>query len=76
MTKDYEGSKKLGSKEIAAAAIKIALTADRNEEKLFQADYAKVGFIQLLQIMEESLLILYEDNRTSCCFFKKGRSHP
>ncbi len=43
MTKDYEGSKKLGSKEIAAAAIKIALTADRNEEKLFQADYAKVG---------------------------------
>lgn len=32
-----------GSKEIASAAIKIALTVDRQEEKLLQADFMQVG---------------------------------
>lgn len=43
MAKDYENSKQLGSKEIAAAAIKIALTSDRHEEKNLQSEYLKTG---------------------------------
>jgi len=38
-----ENIRQYGSKEIASAAIKIALTADRNEEKNVQAEYAKHG---------------------------------
>lgn len=38
-------SKQFGSKDIARAAIEIALTADRTEEKLLQSKYAKVGII-------------------------------
>ena len=34
-----------GSKDIAAAAIKMALTADRTQEKALQAQYAKVGIM-------------------------------
>lgn len=36
-----ESSREFGSKDIAAAAIKIALTSDRHEEKLLQAEYSK-----------------------------------
>ncbi|MDP4093140.1 MAG: HutP family protein [Bacillota bacterium] len=36
-------NKEFGSKEIASAAIKIALTTDRNDEKLLQTEYAKIG---------------------------------
>jgi hypothetical protein len=43
MAKDNGGLKQFGSKEIAAAAIKIALTSDRQEEKNLQADYVKIG---------------------------------
>jgi len=32
-----------GSRDIAAAAIKIALTSDRNEEKLLKQDFMKKG---------------------------------
>ncbi|MDQ2085788.1 HutP family protein [Herbivorax sp. ANBcel31] len=32
-----------GSKEIASAAIKIALTSQRQEEKHYQSDYLKLG---------------------------------
>ena len=35
--------KDFGSKEIASAAIKIALTSDRLEEKQAQSEYSKVG---------------------------------
>lgn len=38
-----ENGKEYGSREIAAAAIRIALTADRQEEKHLQAEYAKNG---------------------------------
>ena len=34
-------TKQIGSKEVAIAAIKIALTSDRREEKLLQQEYAK-----------------------------------
>jgi hypothetical protein len=43
MTKENENSKQFGSKEIAAAAIKIALTSDRQEEKNLQSEYLKTG---------------------------------
>ncbi len=38
-----ENIEKYGSKEIAIAAIKIALTSDRREEKLFQQEMLKFG---------------------------------
>jgi hypothetical protein len=38
-----EGSKEYGSKEIASAAIKIALTMDRHNEKQIQSEYVKNG---------------------------------
>jgi len=40
---EIEKSKKYGSKEIAIAAVKIAITTDRNEEKQLQAEYLKIG---------------------------------
>lgn len=43
MTKDVSGLKSFGSKEIASAAIKIALTSDRAEEKQHQSEYQKLG---------------------------------
>lgn len=36
-------NKVYGSREIAAAAVRIALTTDRQEEKQLQADFAKSG---------------------------------
>ncbi|MCX8132147.1 MAG: HutP family protein [Clostridia bacterium] len=36
-------NKQFGSKEIASAAIKIALSADRQDEKQLQADFIKTG---------------------------------
>lgn len=42
MSKNEE-NKPFGSKDIASAAIKIALTSDRQEEKLMQAEFAKAG---------------------------------
>lgn len=38
-----DNSREFGSKEIAGAAIKIALTMDRIEEKNLQSDFAKIG---------------------------------
>lgn len=38
-----ENTKQCGSKDIASAAIKIALTSDRVEEKQLQSEYAKSG---------------------------------
>jgi hypothetical protein len=38
-----ENSREYGSREIAAAAIRIAVTADRQEEKQLQAEYARNG---------------------------------
>jgi hypothetical protein len=43
MDKITEESKQYGSKEIASAAIKIALTSDRLAEKKLQTDFAKIG---------------------------------
>jgi len=40
-----ESFKEFGSKEIASAAIKIALTFDRQEEKRLQAEFAKQGIL-------------------------------
>lgn len=37
--------KQYGSKEIAGAAVKIALTMDRHEEKQLQAEFAKQGIL-------------------------------
>jgi hypothetical protein len=38
-----ENGREYGSRDIAAAAIRIAITADRQEEKLLQAEYARNG---------------------------------
>ena len=38
-----DNSREFGSKEIAAAAIKIALTSDRLEEKQLQSEFARIG---------------------------------
>lgn len=38
-----ENIKQCGSKDIASAAIKIALTSDRVEEKQLQSEYSKLG---------------------------------
>lgn len=38
-----DSSKEYGSREIAAAALRIAITADRQEEKQVQAEYARNG---------------------------------
>lgn len=38
-----ENNKQFGSKDIASAAVKIALTSDRHEEKQMQADFLKMG---------------------------------
>lgn len=43
MTKEPSEIKNFGSKEIASAAIKLALTVDRQEEKKCQSDYQKMG---------------------------------
>jgi hypothetical protein len=43
MNKQMDGMAKYGSKDIASAAIKIALTLDRQEEKQMQSDFAKSG---------------------------------
>jgi hypothetical protein len=43
MTKGTEYPKNYGSKEITAAAIKMSLTSDRNEEKALQSEYLKSG---------------------------------
>lgn len=43
MAKEPQDSKVFGSKEIASAAIKIALTSDRQQEKSYQADFHKDG---------------------------------
>lgn len=43
MLKNDEASKAYGSKDVASVAIKMALTTDRNEEKLLQANYQKLG---------------------------------
>ncbi|MFZ5989776.1 MAG: HutP family protein [Bacillota bacterium] len=43
MTKETSGFRNFGSKEIASAAIKLALTTDRHEEKQCQSDYQKLG---------------------------------
>lgn len=43
MNKQTDGSVKYGSKDIASAAIKIALTSDRLEEKKVQSEFADIG---------------------------------
>ncbi len=43
MNKTDEGHRNYGSKEIASAAIRLALTTDRQDEKLLQGEYAKTG---------------------------------
>ena len=43
MSKTFDNNKQYGSREIASAAIKIALSADRLEEKNMQAEYMKLG---------------------------------
>lgn len=43
MNKGMDNTNQYGSKEIASAAIKIALTSDRQGEKQMQSEYAKVG---------------------------------
>jgi hypothetical protein len=43
MNKTLDGNRQYGSRDIATAAIKLALTADRPEEKSMQADFQKIG---------------------------------
>lgn len=45
MNKIFDEDKEFGSREIASAAIKIALTVDRHEEKLMQSEYGKIGIL-------------------------------
>ncbi len=56
MDKNNLKSKGFGSKEIASAAIKIALTSQREEEKMYQAEFLDRVLEQLLQILVVSLL--------------------
>ncbi|NLD50109.1 MAG: hut operon positive regulator HutP [Clostridiaceae bacterium] len=43
MIKEPSETRNFGSKEIASAAIKLALTVDRHEEKQCQSEYHKMG---------------------------------
>lgn len=43
MHKHLEGSDLIGSKEVARAAVRIAMTVDRTEERNLQADLQKAG---------------------------------
>ena len=43
MTKEVNRNEGFGSKEIASAAIRFALSTDRAEEKHLQAEYLKLG---------------------------------
>lgn len=43
MHRTDEINKEFGSKDIASAAVKIALTSDRNSEKFLQAEFLKAG---------------------------------
>ncbi len=43
MTDNTDGSKDYGSRDIAAASVRIALTCDRAEEKQLQAEFTKHG---------------------------------
>lgn len=43
MVKEPHDLKNFGSKEIASAAIKIALSSDRQEEKEYQSEFLKKG---------------------------------
>ncbi len=40
-----ESTREYGSRDIAAAAVKIALTSDRHDEKQLQAEFAKNGIL-------------------------------
>lgn len=40
-----ENTKEYGSRDIAAAAVRIALTSDRHEEKQLQAEFARNGIM-------------------------------
>ena len=70
-----ENIEKYGSKEIVVAAIKIALTSDRREEKLLQQEMSKYGISTAQLIMAEIYQFRYENCRKSCSFFKKRRSY-
>ena len=48
MDKNNLKSKGFGSKEIASAAIKIALTSQREEEKMYQAEFLEQGIRTVL----------------------------
>jgi len=55
MANDTIDAGKYGSKEIAAAAIEIALTKDRVSEKRLQSEYGKSAYALLRWTTEESL---------------------
>lgn len=40
-----EHTKQYGSRDIACAALRMALTADRNEEKQLQSEFARTGIL-------------------------------
>lgn len=40
-----ENTREYGSRDIAAAAVRIALTSDRHEEKQLQAEFARTGIM-------------------------------
>lgn len=79
-----ENIKQYGSKDIASAAIKIALTVDRHEEKLVQAEYLKVGihtaavdyggeFItSVMKIIERAVVSAKREGVISDCHAEEG----
>lgn len=76
--------KEFGSKEIAGAAIKIALTLDRQEEKQIKLDYAKIGistvavdyggeFItSVMKIVERAVVSSKREGIISECHVEEG----
>jgi len=79
-----DSSKEYGSKDIAAAAVRIAVTADRQEEKQVQAEYARNGihtaavdyggeFINsVMKIIERAVVSSKREGVISECHVEEG----
>ena len=59
MVKQNSDLKTLGSKDIASAAIKIALTSNRKEEKEFQTNFSKEGMFDLRPQWIRFILLIF-----------------
>lgn len=84
MIKESRDLKSFGSKDIASAAIKIALTSDRQQEKAYQTDFLKAGihtcavdyggeFIaSVMKIVERAVVSSKREGLISDCHTEEG----